>query len=106
MRLKLIKYDLNLKYVPGKDLHIADLLSRSFLKDKVKEDKELLETVHSMVNMLSISDAKKKELQEATQKDRSLSKSIDYYKNGWPKVVKEKDGELKKLLYVKDQIYI
>lgn len=32
MKLKLIKYNLDVKYVPGKYMYVADLFSRSYIK--------------------------------------------------------------------------
>lgn len=40
MRLKLMRYDLSLKYIIGKHLRIIYLLSRPFFKDKIKENKD------------------------------------------------------------------
>jgi len=40
LRLKLLRYDLDVKFVPGKDLHFPDMLSRDPLKE-ANEDPEL-----------------------------------------------------------------
>lgn len=56
MKLRLQKYRLSFKYLPGKFLYIADLLSRSFGNEKSNgEIKELNEMIHS----INISDDKK-----------------------------------------------
>lgn len=57
MKLRLFKYQLKLKYVPGKYLYIAHYLSRYFEKtEQSGEIPDLNELVHS----LNISNVKKK----------------------------------------------
>lgn len=85
MMLKLIKYDLNVIYVPGKDMYLADTLSRAYLKDPVENDPELENIVHTVARHLAVSPNKKKKLQEATKSDETLQMVIKYHKNGWPK---------------------
>lgn len=84
MRLKLLKYNLNVTYVPGKNMYIADLLSRSFLNDKVFDDPELSEVVHSLSKYAQVSDERKFEIQQATKNDQTLACVADYVKNKWP----------------------
>ena len=56
MRLKLIKYQINIVYVPGKQMHIADLLSRSFSEENVdfEDEQELTCIMSGMKYMLRI----------------------------------------------------
>lgn len=53
--MKLIKYDLTVEYIPGKEMHIADTLSRQFIKDPVQDDPALMETVHTLAAVLPLS---------------------------------------------------
>lgn len=50
MKLKLEKYNLTFTYRPGKDMHIADLLSRNLVNNQHEEPeiKELTELVHTV----------------------------------------------------------
>ena len=54
MLLKLQKYDLLVSYVKGKDLHIADTLSRAQLSDTTNDldDEELEHSIHTMIQNL------------------------------------------------------
>ena len=45
MLLKLQKYNFTVKYTRGKDMHIADALSRAHLSDTVENDSEEIELV-------------------------------------------------------------
>lgn len=69
MRLKLLKYNINLQYLPGKYMYVADLLSRSYLKDEIENDDIWIsETVHSISKSLNITDEKRVVFQKATEK--------------------------------------
>jgi len=89
MRIKLLKYQIKISYTSGKEMHIADLLSRSFINETDVDDTWLLEVVHSIDTGLSIVDYKKEEFQRATLADPTLSKLKDYYFNRWPKMKKK-----------------
>lgn len=86
MKLRLFKYQLKLKYVPGKYLYIADYLSRYFeKKDQIGEIPDLSELVHS----LNISHEKKEIYKIETDKDAVLNKLKAYLNDGWPSRKKE-----------------
>ena len=55
-RLKLQKYDMTIKFTPGKDLAIADALSRAFLPQLLDDELNLESQVHMVLNNLPISD--------------------------------------------------
>lgn len=85
IRLKLLKYNINVYYVPGKSIHFADMLSRSSLKSTGKIDNEMFEMVHSVSKHIPMSNEKRDEFRIETCKDKTLMKLYDYYYNGWPK---------------------
>ncbi|KAK9721026.1 hypothetical protein QE152_g21749 [Popillia japonica] len=59
LRIKLLKYSLNVYYVPGKDIHFEDMLSRANIKsEKPKVDFEMIEMVHSVSKHLPFSNKK------------------------------------------------
>ncbi|GBO41607.1 Transposon Ty3-G Gag-Pol polyprotein [Araneus ventricosus] len=85
IKIKLLKYQLNLKYLPGKFMHIADLLSRSFNEKEIQlDDEDMIETVHTLTKQLQMSEIKKREFKEATLKDQGLKKVQQYWETGWP----------------------
>ena len=59
MRLRLQKYNLKVRYVPGKFLHIADTLSRAFDQPNVPTDdgmhQDMEHFIHSVILDLPIS---------------------------------------------------
>lgn len=84
MRLKLLNYNLKVRYVPGKNMYVADCLSRSYLKDKVYDDSDLVEVVHTLSKNAQVSDSRKSEILDETKNDDTLTSVIKYIREGWP----------------------
>lgn len=84
LRLKLLIYDLNVYYVPGKLVHFADMLSRNSL-DVTEHDNEMLQMVHSVSKYLPMSPERKTIFRNETNNDPLLNKVCNYYYHGWPK---------------------
>ena len=86
LKIRLLKYNLNVSYTPGKYMFIADLLSRSYLNDNQDiTDEWINEEVHAISMSLNITESKKREFQVATANDETLKIIQNYYVNGWPK---------------------
>lgn len=87
MRIRLLRYSLKVDYLPGKMMHLADLLSRSFLPECDPSDEELsLEMVHlvGVADTMQVSPARKEEFRSETAKDPVLREVMNYCKVGWP----------------------
>ena len=86
MLLKLQNYELSVKYVKGKDLHVADTLSRAYLTnpDDCTQSKDLEFAIHAMIENLPISKEKKSQLQTATSYDHQLQQLLSLMRSGWP----------------------
>lgn len=82
IRLKLLRYDVQLEYAPGKTIHIADYLSRYSMKHKEEEVEKDLENAVLSIN---VSDERKIEFQEETNKDAVLKNLKQYCLIGWPR---------------------
>ncbi|XP_017892179.1 uncharacterized protein K02A2.6-like [Ceratina calcarata] len=94
MRLKLVKYNLEVQYIPGKELYVADMLSRNFVQEIVEDDKDMKEVVHNVRAIINISDRMKEKFQVATESDEILKKVKGFCVKGWPKVSKTERSEL------------
>ena len=108
MLLKLQKYDLSVNYVKGKELHVADTLSRAQLSDTTQEiDSEELELpIHTMIQNLPVSDTKKVQLQSATENDEQMQQLSIMIKNGWPTNVNSVPMELRDYWKVKHNLHM
>ena len=89
MLLKLQNYDLSIRYVKGKDLHIADTLSRAYLTnlDDSTQSKDLEFAIHAMIENLPVSEEKRSQLQVATATDHQLQQLLALMRSGWPEDV-------------------
>ena len=88
MRLRLQKYDIKVKYVPGKFQYIADTLSRACNESSMPSDsdmpKDMEYFIHSLVSSLPISDVKLKELRDLNSNDPTMQILHQYSLQGWP----------------------
>ena len=84
MLLSLQSYDIEIKYRPGKELYLADTLSRAHLSNS-KSEEETLELDYQAIYMIStlpVSD-KLREIKEET-KDESMQALVKIINEGWP----------------------
>lgn len=83
MLLKLLKYDLDVQYIPGCKMYIADCLSRNFLEidndDSYNEDLEF--HVHTVGTSIPVGINHFEKIKEATKCDRILSTVIACVEN-------------------------
>ena len=83
--LQLQKYDLNVKYKPGKETFVADTLSREYLRETkeqlIPEKKEI--SAISPKSFLTISDKKYAVFQTETAKDKELFELRDVILSGF-----------------------
>lgn len=79
--MKLTRYDIMFEYLPGKELHIADYLSRNFLPSKSAEEESCMKRYVLSINA---TDENKKRIQLETAKDEILKLVLEQYKVGWP----------------------
>ena len=89
MLLKLLKYNLTVKYVPGSRLYIADTLSRAYTQDTSDEalQSQLQEgeyRIHTVTQYLPTTPERVSELREATVDDPVLQRLRPLVSNGWP----------------------
>ena len=86
MLFKLQNYDLSIKYVKGRDLYVADTLSRAYLinPNDSTQSKDLEFAIHAMIENLPVSKEKKSQLQETTANDHQLQQLLTLMRSGWP----------------------
>ena len=106
MLLKLQKYELTIKYTRGKDIHVADALSRAFMNvcDESSEETELV--VHTLTNNLPISEKQKTEFKIATKSDQVLQHVHKLTMNGWPENINNVPQAARKFWKVCDEISV
>lgn len=92
MRLSLIKYRINLIHIPGREMYIADFLSRYYNKeDKSPEIEDLNEFVHT----INVTDERIGDFRKALVEDKCLSELRKVLIDGWPQDKRQLDEEVK-----------
>ncbi|XP_061167817.1 uncharacterized protein LOC133176762 [Saccostrea echinata] len=91
MLLQLQAYDLKLMHIPGKDIPIADTLSRKFLPDTYPQLTAGMDPhVHTVMSSSRVSDRRLEEVRLATQADPQMKILIIIIHDGWPEKRKKK----------------
>lgn len=108
LKLKLLKYDIEYKYLKGKLMHVADLLSRSFLNETESDETYMYEVVHCIgqASYLHCTEEQKQELISETVKDDELMQLTDFNKNGWPEKIGQVPDTIKYYYKFKTDITI
>ena len=78
MLLRLQKYDIDLTYKPGKEMLLAETLSRAHLSETAEEinEEEMIAHVHMVSSSKSIPDRQMILIQKETKKDEELQSLI------------------------------
>ena len=102
MLLQLQRYDLTLIYKKGKDLIIADTLSRAYLPESEVSEMELDDT--QVISAVSITESKLEELQRASANDLTNGKLMELSNKGWPKTDSSLAPELRHYFPFRDEL--
>ncbi|XP_064458840.1 uncharacterized protein K02A2.6-like [Ornithodoros turicata] len=102
MRLALQKYPINVVYKPGKEMFIADALSRFPKQECLREEEHFYVNV---LQYLDVSDEKIAEISRATQRDSQLQKIRKYVETAWPNNKNEVDNEVRQYWTYKEEIH-
>lgn len=84
MMLRLQKYDLTVRHKPGKEILVAETLSRLHLRETDDTHEAFDAQVHLVVANLPVSDQKMSDLQAITASDPDMQRLIAVIKEGWP----------------------
>ena len=85
MLLQLQRYDLDVTFKPGSQIHVADTLSRNFVQDTFPEfAKGMNAHVHTILSSIPISDRKLEEVRRETELHEQLQLLRDTILDGWP----------------------
>ena len=111
MLIRLGRYRLQIRYTPGKEMHIADALSRAYLQEeKSSEEKELEEDldvmVHAVLFHMPEGDRQLEEIRQATEADQVLAQVMKYTSEGPPTSWKAIAAELKQYRQILPELYI
>ncbi|XP_052785334.1 uncharacterized protein K02A2.6-like [Mya arenaria] len=115
MLLRLQLYDFEIIYKKGKDMHIADTLSRAYLQNSCEstslgevlsvqsEFEKEVETV-CLTDFLAVTPSRQEKIRAATQLDPTLAIVIEQIKCGW--ISKETPPEAKPYFNIRDELSV
>ena len=87
-RMRLLRYNFTISYIPGQDLVTADVLSRAPVSDSTASDQLLEEEVdayiQAVIDSLPASEGRHAEIWEAQLQDELCQEVIKYCQEGWP----------------------
>ena len=99
-RIRLMRYNLVVRHVAGKDLNTADALSRSPLSVIEDNDSDLRNQAEYYVNTVMVnlpaSDKRLEEIRIALRQDETLKLVMHYVEHGWPLRKQEICGPINK----------
>ena len=103
--LKLQKYDMEIQFKPGKELPVADTLSRAFIPAKEGDTENETEyQVHLVMSSLQISNSQLNRFRQETTKDQTLQSLKEVIRTGWPERKDTLANEIKPFFIVRDEI--
>ena len=104
---QLQSYDLEVTYVPGKQIPLADTISRNFVSDTyLSLTKDLDALVHSVLANLLISDRKLLEVRRETEIDKEFQLLKHTILNGWPECRKDCLPQISEFWNYRDELSV
>lgn len=104
MILRIQGYDITVRYKKGKEMYLADTLSRAHVTSSANNQGDL-EAIN-MVQFLLIREERLKKLKEETKFDKTLQKLTMTAVNGWPEDKHEVPAEILPFYSFRDEITI
>ncbi|XP_020913141.1 uncharacterized protein K02A2.6 [Exaiptasia diaphana] len=88
MKMRLMRFNYSILYVPGKLLYTADTLSRSPIDEPQEDDytlsNEVEKFVISVIQSIPATDTRLEQIRQHQQEDDVCQTVIKYVKDGWP----------------------
>ena len=108
-RMRLMRYEYKLDYVPGKELGTADTLSRYPVDEPTEIDHEFVEIVETWVNQvmdhIPASDKRLEQVRQMQKEDWLCQQVRRFTDDGWPEK-RNLHGELKKFAALSSEITV
>ncbi|XP_063962569.1 uncharacterized protein K02A2.6-like [Lytechinus pictus] len=103
MLVRMHTYDVVIRYKPGKEMYLADTLSRAYLQSGKTDEMRELETVNLAMH-IPVSQPLLTEIREATKRDETMQRLQEIIKQGWPNDKKDVEPDLVSYFHVRDEL--
>lgn len=104
LAMRLLRYSFDLVYVPGKEMQVADALSRDPMAKVI--DTSYLDNQLKVYSVLATTPENERRLVEAIANDNVLRDVKQYVLDGWPNHKKDVATDVRKFWEIKDEIYL
>ena len=110
--MRLMRFSPRAVYAPGKDLVIADTLSRGPLPHESQQDdfQQVQQDVEAHIDLIKstwpATDRRLEEISRETSQDRVLSAAVQYTATGWPAYQTDVGPELQELYAVRNELSV
>ena len=107
MLLQLQRYTFTLVHKPGKDMILADTLSRAYINvkpDSTDLEEDLICAVNFIVSNLPVSDPKMTEIRSATEQDTTMIRLKNTIQSGWPEKRSQVHQDLRDYWTYRDEL--
>ena len=105
MLLRHQRYEFNIVYKQGKDMYIADTLSRAFIAGSPSNLSRQQECVN-MMDYLPIPSARLREIQDDTASDETLQTLKTVIINGWPASRQDVHTNILPYFHIRDELAV
>ena len=109
-KLRLMRYDYDIFHTPGKNMLLADALSRPNSgecdEESIRKCNDVEAYVQSIICSSRYCDSKEEKIREAMSKDPVALQCFRYMHDGWPKHPDSLDKDLLKLYTIHDRLSI
>ncbi|KAI8506223.1 hypothetical protein Bbelb_156500 [Branchiostoma belcheri] len=106
MLLRLQKYDLVVQHRPGKDIPVADALSRLYLEETDGMSETFEAQVHMVTSNLPVSSRRMEEVRRETREDSQLVTLKGTIKEGWPDTKDKCDPQITEYWNHRDELTV
>ncbi|XP_046557148.1 uncharacterized protein K02A2.6-like [Haliotis rubra] len=111
MRMRLQIYDADVEFTPGKDVLVADMLSRYFIeslsnKDDLSLDEDIQSYVHMVTSSLPVSDKTMEEIRKESSEDSQHLMPMKIIMNGWPQNMHDCPSSIKEFWNFRDELTV
>ena len=108
MLLRLQRYEFTMKYKPGKEMVIADTLSRAYLTSQDADDSQMEEElachVHAVNSRIPVSEEKLEEIKKEVESDQTMKTLSATIHRGWPETRKQTPSEIQDFWNYRDEL--
>ena len=105
MMMRLQKYDYEVRYERGKNMHLAYTISRAYLPSTVHPTATEFENINA-ATFLPISTTRLREIQQATEADEVLRPLKNTILRGWPEERNQVPTQVAPYFHVRDELSI